>query len=288
METNNSEDDEGTSKDRKSNILKELSHEGKQTHENSDDKHLGASDDSAKSGKSEKIIFPKVSDNLHNYNNLSDIHSAITSIDFKLVRLFNEIADVHQKTNEATENITNDIADLNERIGELTKEIGNIPRDTLKEVHQDRKNNPDIYEELKEVMIKKAHPSLGDAMDANILKIIKESGKIDSHNLLAKVIEKHVCSKNTLYTHLKRLSEVGVVQKTRLAHEVFYSTDAEIPDIKEESTNVKEPSKEEEISHEEGVEAPKEEPEKEEAKPEAPKEVTQTMQAKSDKTTIAS
>lgn len=184
--------------------------------------------------KSKKTDFPATSDNL----------SDNAPTDMKLVKILNEIENLKAKIDEVSKKDVDEIKNVLENIEHLNDIIKEIPKETLAEMHNIKKNMPEMYQGITETTAKHLHATVLGAIDSNILKIIKDSGKINSSDLLEAIEKKKVCSKNTLYSHLSRLEEDGMLIRKRDVHEVYYIVSDSIKDSlgKQETP---EPAKEE-------------------------------------------
>jgi len=147
----------------------------------------------------------------------------ITSLEIRLVTIINDLADVHTKLEELTNKILGEIKNVNSGVEKLAEQIKGMPKEAAAEILQVKKVEPEIYEELRKVIGKKVQVTATDIVDARILKIIIETKKIDSLDLLKHVQGSRVCSKNTLFAHLKRLEDMRMIAKSRSGHKVFYS-----------------------------------------------------------------
>jgi hypothetical protein len=143
--------------------------------------------------------------------------------DMKLIKALNDLEEVKKKMDESTTRILNEIHNVYADVESLGDLIREVPKQTMSELRNIKKNQPMIYDKLKQSIGESVKASVLDAIDTNILGLVKESEKINSHDLLIKAERNHVCSKNTLYIHLGRLEARGLVIKKRAGHEIMYS-----------------------------------------------------------------
>jgi|SRR3989344_336543 len=152
----------------------------------------------------------------------SQNNSDTVNPDMKLIKILNEIENlkgvVQQEVRKAIEETKGVYADV-EQIRDLIREV---PKETLAEMGNMKKNLPSTYDGIKQSIGEHIRSKVVSAIDTNILKVIREAGRVNSTDLLSKVEAAHVCSKNTLYVHLSRLEEGGYLVKKREMHEVYY------------------------------------------------------------------
>ena len=151
----------------------------------------------------------------------SQNNSDTANPDMKLIKILNEIENlkgiVQEEVRKAIEETKSVYIDV-EQVRDLIREV---PRETLAEMGNMKKNLPSTYDGIKQSIGEHIRAKVVSAIDTNILKVVKE-GRVNSTELLAKIEAAHVCSKNTLYTHLSRLEEEGYLVKKREQHEVYY------------------------------------------------------------------
>lgn len=227
---------------------------------------------------------------LKDYKNINDAANS----EMRIIKILNEIDNLKAKIDENTTKILKEVKNVDTDIDSLGDLVSSVPKQTMEELANIKKNQPAMYYKLKELISEKVRASVVDMIDANILKIINKAGKITSHDLLAKAEAMHACSKNTLYGHLKDLYEKGMVIKRRQGHEVIYSVNEEVAKAMEEASTTPE---EDSAKREETKDSVKEEPtkpaavempkkaketptEKESASPEKPKAAVNANSAK--------
>ena len=194
-------------------------------------------EDTQKIAKLEKTDPPKSESTF--FSGVSNTTSSDGSIEIKLVKTINEIENLKSMFEESEKRVLTEIKGFHDDLKIINELVGGIPKHTIDEILNMKKNHPLAYESLKKTISQSIEASVLDGVDANIIKIVKEAGKINSHSLLEKAQNLHVCSKNTLYNHLHRLEIREIVVKHRLGHEVVYSVaeDAKIPEIQTEAKN---------------------------------------------------
>ena len=154
-----------------------------------------------------------------NSQNLNDLGTT----EMKLVKILNEIENLKgvvqeevRKSIEETKAVVADIAQVRDLVRD-------VPREMLAEMGSMKKNLPSTYDGIQQSIGEHIRAKVVSAIDTNILKVIREGGRVNSTDLLAKIEAAHVCSKNTLYVHLSRLEDDGYLVKKREMHEVYYT-----------------------------------------------------------------
>jgi DNA-binding HxlR family transcriptional regulator len=109
-----------------------------------------------------------------------------------------------------------------------------LPKDMIKELNAARKTMPLLYPKIEESM-RKAIP---DLIDRNVIKIISENRNISSLALLDIALKVKVCTRNTLYLHLKKLEAQGMIRKYRQGHKIIYALPVVEEKIPEDSQNI--------------------------------------------------
>ena len=71
-------------------------------------------------------------------------------------------------------------------------------------------------------------------MDKTIIAVIQRYGKISSLNLLKEIVTKEsLCTQSTLYLHIKKLLDKGLIEKKREGKIVYYAIPSiEVKEIK--------------------------------------------------------
>ncbi len=149
--------------------------------------------------------------------------AAQEGMELKEIKALNEIEALKKKIDESTASIMAEMSKINAKVDYLSEQVKGVPKQTTEELKNVKGNQPLIYDKIKDVISQSVKASILDAIDTNILNIVKEAGKVNSRDLLAKAIAQQVCSKNTLYIHLKRLEDRGLLAKKRAGHEVMYA-----------------------------------------------------------------
>ncbi|MCX6815603.1 MAG: BlaI/MecI/CopY family transcriptional regulator [Candidatus Aenigmarchaeota archaeon] len=144
------------------------------------------------------------------------------SVEVKLIKISNDVETLKTKMDQVRTEILAEVNKVYADVESLSDLVKYVPKETLAELRNIKQAQPGAYDELKQIISEKVKSSIIDVIDANIIRLIKEVGELDSHALLQKVENGRVCSKNTLYIHLSRLTEKGVLAKKRVGHEVVY------------------------------------------------------------------
>jgi len=148
--------------------------------------------------------------------------SDLGTTEMKLIKILNEIENlkgvVQEEARRSIEETKVAVTEV-EQVRDLIREV---PKEMLAEMGSMRKNMPSTYDGIKQSIGEHIRSKVVSAIDTNILRVIKEAGKVNSTELLAKIEAAHVCSKNTLYVHLSRLEDEGYLVKKREMHEVYY------------------------------------------------------------------
>ena len=116
----------------------------------------------------------------------------------------------------------------------IMKRLEILPKDMIKELNAARKTMPLLYPKIEESM-RKAIP---DLIDRNIIKIISENRNVSSLALLDIVLKEKICTRNTLYLHLKKLGAQGIISKYRDGHKMIYALPVVEEKIPEDSYNI--------------------------------------------------
>ncbi len=152
----------------------------------------------------------------------SGTSSETGNIDVKLIEILNKIENLDAKLAQNSEKTTSEIANLQAGLEKLSAVIKGIPVETIARIHDIKKNQLVIDGEATKVAKERIRVTEPDVIDGNILKIIRDAGKLSSLELLKKAESEHICSKNTLYSHLKRLESMALIEKKREGHQVIY------------------------------------------------------------------
>ncbi len=123
---------------------------------------------------------------------------------------------------------------LKEHDHRVIQKLEILPKDMIKELNVARKTMPLLYPKIEEGM-RKAIP---DLIDRNVIKIISENRNISSLALLDIAIKNKVCTRNTLYLHLKKLEAQGMIRKYREGHKMIYTLPVTEERISEDSYNI--------------------------------------------------
>ncbi len=147
----------------------------------------------------------------------------ITNMTMKLVKIINELENVKKKIDENTSKTITEVKNVYEDVENLSDLVKEVPADTLRELKSIKRNLPMVYSDIKQAVGEHVTASVVSVIDTNILKTISAAESINSKDLLDNIKKNHVCSKNTLYIHLDKLEQQGMVLKKRQVHEVYYS-----------------------------------------------------------------
>ncbi len=210
----------------------------------------------------------------------------ITNLNMKLVKIINEVENVKKKIDESTSKTITEVKNVYEDVENLADLVKHVPQDTLRELKSIKRNLPMVYSDIKQSVGEHVTASVVSVIDSNILKTIAAAGSLNSKDLLDNIIKNHVCSKNTLYIHLAKLEQQGLILKKRQVHEVYYSVTDK---IKQDLAKAKGP--ENKVSGQSGSPKDSKQPAAQENKaPEAPKkeETKEESKKPEEKTSTAS
>jgi hypothetical protein len=144
-------------------------------------------------------------------------------LELKVVKAINDIEALKARLEENSKAIIIEINRTNARVESSIDLMKAIPRQTVAELKDIKNNQPIAYDKIKDVISMSLKATVLDSIDTKILGLIKENEKINSRQLLEKAQTQDVCSKNTLFVHLKKLEDRGLISKKRAGHEVMYA-----------------------------------------------------------------
>ena len=109
------------------------------------------------------------------------------NVEMKLIRILNEIDNIKKELDKKEDSILTEVKKVDQDLETITDLLDHVPKQTLSELTNIKKNKPEIYYKLKAIISDKVKASLVDIIDANILKAIYENKRIGSRDLLKKV-----------------------------------------------------------------------------------------------------
>lgn len=113
---------------------------------------------------------------------------------------------------------------LEKHDAEVKALIRSIPSQTIESLKSIQKNYPRLFSSLIQKFEETVKSQVEDLIDKSILATIKGQDKISSLKLLEEItISKNICSQSTLYLHLNKLVEEGILLKQREGKVVYYS-----------------------------------------------------------------
>jgi DNA-binding transcriptional ArsR family regulator len=130
--------------------------------------------------------------------------------------------DNHAKTRSKS---VDDVYSLLEKHdAEVKALISSIPSQTIESLKSIQKNYPRLFTSLMRKFEETVKSQVEDLIDKSILAAVKGQGKISSLKLLNDItVSKNICSQSTLYLHLNKLVEEGILFKQREGKVVYYS-----------------------------------------------------------------
>jgi len=145
-----------------------------------------------------------------------------------------KILKIHQDYDNLRPIILSVAKQLKEHDNRIMKRLEILPKDMIKALNAARRTMPLLYPKIEESM-RKAIP---DLIDRNVIKIISENRNVSSLELLDIVLKKKICTRNTLYLHLKKLEAQGMISKYRDGHKMIYALPVVEENIPEDSYNL--------------------------------------------------
>lgn len=165
-------------------------------------------------------------DSYHNNDNLDLIRNK--------ENIINHYDNLHNHDKTRSKSL-NDIYSLLEKHDSEVKELmKTIPAKTVEDLKTIQKNYPRVFSSLMHKFEKTVKSQVEDLIDKSIMVTVKTQGKVSSLRLLEEItINKNICTQSTLYLHLKKLVNKGLILKKRDGKIVYYSVPTvEIEEIK--------------------------------------------------------
>jgi len=143
---------------------------------------------------------------------------------------------LHNLVKIQSELLNNVIKILEKHDSEVKELIKTIPTQTIEKLKTIQKNYPRIYSALMHKFEEKVRSKAANYLDSAIIQTIKRYEKIPSLKILEEITKKEdLCTQSTLYLHLKKLVNQGIIVKIREGKTVFYSLPSvKIEEIKSE------------------------------------------------------
>jgi DNA-binding HxlR family transcriptional regulator len=177
--------------------------------------------------ENEAVKTEKNSNKIINFERKDD-----ENIEMKLIKMLNELDSLKARLDQYKIDILNDMKNIHSEIGTLSELVRNVPKEAGEELRNIKRNHPEVYREMRQTVDETIKKFSIDEMEASIMRLIKDAGKISSLDLVERARACQTCSKNTLYIRLRRLEERGMIAKKRFNHVVMYSlTEAGLKEI---------------------------------------------------------
>ncbi len=110
----------------------------------------------------------------------------------------------------------------------LTERLETLPESTKQELEPlfdqlSKSRTPFAVKAMAEQISKKVSTAISDVVDDGLLSVLKERGSVTNNELVLIATQKGICSRASVFRHLKELEAKGKIKRLREGKLVYYS-----------------------------------------------------------------